>query len=74
MNINRAPEQEKMVKDAPEAGRIRLVQELVGEALQAVCETGQTSSPSTPSGAQREAVREMLALGRKAARAWKACL
>lgn len=65
MNINLTPEQEKIVKDELESGRFRTVEEIVGEALHALREKEQSSGVSTPNGAQREAVREMLAFVEK---------
>ena len=65
MNINLTPEQEKIVKEELESGRSRTVEEIVGKALHALREKEQTSSPSTPNGAQSEAVREMLAFVEK---------
>jgi len=65
MNINLTPEQEKIVQDTLETGHFRTVQEVIGEALQVLREKEQTSTLSTPNGAQREAVREMLAFVEK---------
>jgi hypothetical protein len=65
MNINLTPEQEKIVKEELESGRFRTVEELVGQALHALLEKEQASNTSTPNGAQREAVREMLAFVEK---------
>jgi hypothetical protein len=65
MNFNLAPEQEEIVKDKLKAGHFRTVEEVVGEALQALCENDQPSTTSIPNGAQREAVREMLAFVEK---------
>jgi putative addiction module CopG family antidote len=61
MNINLTPEQEKIVKDKLKSGRFRTIEEVVGEALQALRERDQPSTTSIPNGAQREAVNEMLA-------------
>jgi putative addiction module CopG family antidote len=58
MNINLTPEQEKIVKDELKSGHFRTVEEVIDEALQVLREREQ---PSMPNGAQREAVREMLA-------------
>ena len=65
MNINLTPEQEKIVKDKLKAGHFRTVEEVVGEALQALHEKEQLSGTSIPNGTQREAVREMLAFVEK---------
>jgi putative addiction module CopG family antidote len=65
MNINLTPEQEKIVKEELESGRFRTMEEVVGEALRALREKEQSSGTSTPNGAQREAVREMLAFVEK---------
>jgi Arc/MetJ-type ribon-helix-helix transcriptional regulator len=65
MNFNLTPEQEEIVKDKLKAGHFRTVEEVVGEALQALWENDQPSTTSIPNGAQREAVREMLAFVEK---------
>lgn len=65
MNIRLTPEQEKIVKEELESGRFRTAEEIVGQALRALREREQASSTSIPNGAQREAVREMLAFVEK---------
>jgi len=65
MNIHLTPDQEKIVKDTLETGHFRTVQEVIGEALQVLREKEQSSTAGTPNGAQREAVREMLAFVEK---------
>jgi putative addiction module CopG family antidote len=60
MNVNLTPEQEKIVRDKLKSGHFRTVEEVVGEALQALREKDQPSTTNIPNGAQREAVREML--------------
>jgi putative addiction module CopG family antidote len=62
MNINLTPEQEKIVKDELKSGHFHTVEEVIDEALQVLHEREQ---PSMPNGAQREAVREMLAFVEK---------
>jgi putative addiction module CopG family antidote len=64
MKIHLTPEQEKIVKDKLESGHFRTVEEVIAEALQALREKEQTSH-SIPNGAEREAVREMLAFVEK---------
>lgn len=61
MNINLTPEQEKIVNEELRAGHFRTVEEVIGEALQALREKEQPAVTETSNGAQREAVREMLA-------------
>jgi Arc/MetJ-type ribon-helix-helix transcriptional regulator len=61
MNIRLTPEQEKIVQDELESGHFRSVEEVIGEALQVLRGKEQSSTASAPKGAQREAVREMLA-------------
>ena len=61
MNINLTPEQEKIVQDELKTGHFRTVEEVIGEALQVLREKDQSLTVGTPNGAQREAVREMLA-------------
>jgi len=65
MNIHLTPEQEKIVKDKLKTGHFRSVEEVIGEALQILGEKEQSSAADTPNGAQREAVREMLAFVEK---------
>jgi hypothetical protein len=65
MDINLTPEQEKIVKDELKSGHFRSVEEVIGEALQVLREKGQSSTVGAPNGAQREAVREMLAFVEK---------
>ena len=65
MNINLTPEQEKIVKDELKSGHFRSVEEVIGEALQVLREKEQSSTAGAPNGAQREAVREMLAFVEK---------
>jgi putative addiction module CopG family antidote len=61
MNIHLTPEQEKIVKEKLKTGHFRSVEEVIGEALQILHEKEQPSVAGTPNGAEREAVREMLA-------------
>jgi len=53
------------VKDKLKSGLFRTVEEVVGEALQILREKDQSSTTSVANGAQREAVREMLAFVEK---------
>jgi len=53
------------VKDKLKSGLFRTVEEVVGEALQALREKDQPSTTNIPNGGQREAVREMLAFVEK---------
>jgi putative addiction module CopG family antidote len=61
MNINLTPEQEKIVKEELKSGHFHSVEEVIGEALQVLSEKERSRSTGTANGAQREAVREMLA-------------
>jgi putative addiction module CopG family antidote len=66
MNIHLTPEQEKIVKDKLESGHFRTVEEVIGEALQALREKERlVASATLSSDAQRAAVREMLAFAEK---------
>ncbi len=65
MNIKLTPEQETIVKDKLKSGLFRTVEEVIGEALQILREKDQPSTTSVANGAQREAVREMLAFVEK---------
>jgi hypothetical protein len=60
MNINLTPEQERVIKKELESGHFRTVEEVIGEALQALRDRPGSSGASPCDGAQREAVREML--------------
>ena len=61
MNINLTPEQEKIVKEELKSGHFHSVEEVIGEALQVLSEKERSRNTETANGAQREAVREMLA-------------
>jgi Arc/MetJ-type ribon-helix-helix transcriptional regulator len=65
MNIDLTPEQEKIVKDELQSGHFRNVEEVIGEALLVLREKEQSAAGVTANGAQREAVREMLAFVEK---------
>jgi Arc/MetJ-type ribon-helix-helix transcriptional regulator len=65
MKIDLTPGQEKIVKDHLESGHCHSVEDVIGEALQALREKEQSSRETTSNGAQREAVREMLAFVEK---------
>lgn len=65
MNINLTPEQERLVKDELRSGHFRTVEEVIAKALQALREKERASRIATSNGAQREAVREMLAFVEK---------
>jgi Arc/MetJ-type ribon-helix-helix transcriptional regulator len=65
MNVNLRPEQERIVRDELKSGHFRSVEEVIGEALQALRQKEQASPESSTNGAQREAVREMLAFVEK---------
>jgi Arc/MetJ-type ribon-helix-helix transcriptional regulator len=65
MKIDLTPGQEKIVKDHLESGQFHSVEEVIGEALQALREKKQSSPEATSNGAQREAVRETLAFVEK---------
>lgn len=62
MKINLTPEQEKIVTEELKSGHFRSVEEVIDEALQVLREREQ---PAKPDGAQREAVREMIAFVEK---------
>jgi hypothetical protein len=64
MKIILTPEQERIVKDELKAGRFRSVEEVIGGALQTLREK-EKFAPASSNGAQREAVREMLAFVEK---------
>lgn len=61
MDINLTPEQERIVKEELNSGHFRTAEEVIDEALRALQERQKASPAGTPNGAQREAVREMLA-------------
>jgi Arc/MetJ-type ribon-helix-helix transcriptional regulator len=61
MNVKLTPEQEKIIQDELKTGHFRTVEEVIGEALLVLHEKEQSSTVGVPDGAQREAVKEMLA-------------
>jgi Arc/MetJ-type ribon-helix-helix transcriptional regulator len=61
MKIDLTRDQEKIVKDELQSGHFHSVEEVIGEALQALREKAQASSSNRADGAHREAVREMFA-------------
>jgi putative addiction module CopG family antidote len=65
MNITLTPEQEKIVKEELKSGHFRSAEEVIGVALQTLREKEQSSAGVTSNGAQREAVKEMLAFVEK---------
>jgi len=65
MNIDLTPEQERIVEDELKSGHFHSIEQVIGEALRALREKQQFSGAVTPNGAQREAVREMLAFVEK---------
>jgi putative addiction module CopG family antidote len=65
MNINLTPEQEKIVNDELKSGHFQSAEEVIGEALQVLHTREQSSAGVTSNGAQRAAVREMLAFAEK---------
>jgi Arc/MetJ-type ribon-helix-helix transcriptional regulator len=64
MNIKLTPEQVRIVEEELKTGHFRTVEEVIAEALRALREKEQ-SSGGRSNGAQREAVREMLAFVEK---------
>lgn len=60
MKIDLTPEQEQIVKDELKNRHFRSVAEVIGEALRSL-RNKEESSTALANGAQREAVREMLA-------------
>ena len=65
MQIRLTPEQEQLVQDQLKTGHSRTVEEVIAKALQALREKEQSSTNVSSNGAQREAVREMLAFAEK---------
>ncbi len=61
MNVHLTPEQEHIIKSEMKAGRFHSVEEVIGEALRALREKETSAASVAANGAQREAVREMLA-------------
>jgi len=60
MDIKLTPEQERIVQDEIKSGHFRSIEEVIGEALQALREKEQPSLAAISDHGQREAVREML--------------
>jgi Arc/MetJ-type ribon-helix-helix transcriptional regulator len=65
MKIDLTREQETIVNDELKTGQFRTAEEVISEALQALRHKTQSSSSTGANGAQREAVREMLAFVEK---------
>jgi len=65
MNIRLTPEQQKIVEDELKSGHFRTVEQVIAEAFEALREKEQSSPGGMGDGAQREAVREMLAFVEK---------
>jgi Arc/MetJ-type ribon-helix-helix transcriptional regulator len=65
MKINLTPEQEKIVQEELKCGHFHTVEEVISEALHVLREKEHSGASGTPNGAQREAVREMLAFVKK---------
>ncbi len=60
MKIHLPPELEKIVNEELKIGHFRTPEEVIAEALQALREKEKSSPTPSGSGAQQEAVREML--------------
>ncbi len=60
MHINLTPEQEQLVKDELTAGHYQTVEQVIGEALQALRERERRSGASVSARTRRQAVRDML--------------
>lgn len=65
MNIDLTPEQERIVEDELKAGHFHSVEEVIGNALQALQEKEKLAADAIANGAQRDAVSEMLAFAEK---------
>jgi putative addiction module CopG family antidote len=65
MNINLTPEQERIVKEELKSGHFRSAEEVIGEALHVLRTKEQASKGAATNGAQRDAVREMIAFVEK---------
>jgi putative addiction module CopG family antidote len=61
MNIHLTPEQEKLIEDELKSGHFHTVEEVIAHALHVLREREESSDAPKSNGAQREAVREMLA-------------
>jgi Arc/MetJ-type ribon-helix-helix transcriptional regulator len=59
MNIKLTREQEEIINGELKSGHFRTAEEVIAEALEAL--RARSSTVGKPDGAQREAVREMLA-------------
>ena len=61
MNIRLTPEQQAIIEAELKSGHFRSIEEVIGEALQALRGKERSSGAAAPNGKQLEAVREMLA-------------
>jgi Arc/MetJ-type ribon-helix-helix transcriptional regulator len=64
MDLHLTPEQQRIITEELQSGHFRTVEEVIAEALKAL-QAKRPSSNAEPNGAQREAVREMLAFVEK---------
>lgn len=65
MNISLTPAQEKIVKEELKTGHFHSVEEVIGEALEALREKERGGAAAASNDGQRAAVREMLAFAEK---------
>ena len=65
MKIDLTPEQEQLVRDELKSGHFRTAEEVIGRALEALREKELPTRETAADGAQRDAVREMLAFVEK---------
>jgi Arc/MetJ-type ribon-helix-helix transcriptional regulator len=61
MQINLTPDQEKIIQEELKSGHFRTAEEVIAVALQVLRDKEQELAGTGANGAQREAVREMLA-------------
>ena len=61
MNIRLTPAQEAIINDELNSGHFQTIEEVIGEALQALREKERSSTAAAANAAQVDAVREMLA-------------
>jgi Arc/MetJ-type ribon-helix-helix transcriptional regulator len=60
MNVRLTPEQEAIIEAELKSGHFRSIEEVIGEALQALREKERSSTTAAPNGKRHEGVREML--------------
>lgn len=60
INVSLTPEQERVIESELRSGRYRTVEQVIGEALEALRQRESSSSATTSNESEKEAVRKLL--------------